>query len=266
MPEQRSLMQAKLGVGDHRELVDLVWPEIDKFKIEFSENKTYSCACTQFKNDIAQLAFHEEPEKLARIKDEVIAESILLAEQNPENPEFIKSAITAVQQKLSKSLSLGDYDEAMLHMNRSNELFNQYMQKSFDKLWVKVYYLEMKTWHALCLFQAKQKELLGEVCTNCIPLSNELRMISDCRLVGSASQLKLQTMALLCDAAASEDDTASEEERRQSRKKQILFILKDPDTPTTALSDYAGWIKLLDVPEDISSTLAEQLALRAGPL
>jgi hypothetical protein len=89
LPEQFLLMQRRLGVANYHELANNVWPEIDAFKLEFPGNKIQISACTQFKNDLAQLLYDSEPEKQFQVKEEVIAESIFLADKSPESPGFI---------------------------------------------------------------------------------------------------------------------------------------------------------------------------------
>ena len=251
-------MQRKLGVATYQELVTDIWSEMDAFKLEFPGNKTQISACTQFKNDVAQLLYYSEPEKQHRVKDEVIAESILLADQCPESPEFIKPALTAVQQRLDRSLSRGEYEDAIHHMSRADELFDKYLRKNFDTLWVKVYYLDMKTSHASCLLRAKQFERLENVCTDCLPICEELSKLSEFRVMCATCSLKIHTMRLLCS------DSANEDRRRADRIKQILFALENPETPTSALSTYATWIQAIKVPEEVSATLEKQLAVRSG--
>ncbi|MFO0381747.1 MAG: serine/threonine protein kinase [Pirellula sp.] len=258
IPEQFMQLQRKLGVTLHGELLESIWPEIDMFKLEFPGDKTQINACIQFKNDLAHLCFEKEPEKQCRIKDEVIAESILLADQNPQNPEFIKPALLAVQQRLLKCLTLGDYEKAVLHANRANELYDRYMRRSFDVLWVKNYYLEMKTQHAYCLLKTKQVGILERICIECIPLCGELIQIPEYRVVCSTCNLKLQTMLLLCEEAAGDNIG------RENRIKQILFTLQSPETPTTSLIHLGDWIQEIDAPKEISVTLQEQLTLRNG--
>jgi hypothetical protein len=258
LPEQFLFMQRKLGVANHHELVKDIWPEIEAFKHEFSRDKDQINACTQFKNDLAQLLYVSDPETLDRVKEEVIAESILLADQSPETPEYIKPALTAVQQRLSQSLTLGDYQNAIQYMKRADELFDKYLRKSFDTLWVKVYYLEMKTWHAYCLFLVRRFEHVEEVCLECLPHSEELSKLSEYRLMSVTCGLKLQTMLLLCS------DSVNEDRRSIDRLKQILFALESPETPTTALATYATWVKAIKVPDEVSKTLENQLALRSG--
>ena len=258
MPEQFSLMQRKLGVANYHQLVMNIWPEIDAFKQEFPGNKTQISACIQFKNDMSQLLYDKEPEKLLRVKDEVIEESMLLADQSPEAPEFIKPALTAVQQRLSRSLSQGDYEDAIHNMNRADELFEKYLRNSFDTLWVKIYYLEMKTWHAYSLLMARQFELAEKICSDCIPLCEDLSKLSDYRLMCATCGLKLHTMLLVCS------DSVTEERPPSDRINRILYTLESPETPTSALSTYSTWIQTVKVPEEIETTLEEQLALRSG--
>jgi hypothetical protein len=258
MPEQFSLMQRKLGVANYHQLVMNIWPEIDAFKQEFPGNKTQISACIQFKNDMSQLLYDKEPEKLLRVKDEVIVESMLLADQSPEAPEFIKPALTAVQQRLSRSLSQGDYEDAIHNMNRADELFEKYLRNSFDTLWVKIYYLEMKTWHAYSLLMARQFELAEKICSDCIPLCEDLSKLSDYRIMCATCGLKLHTMLFLCS------DSVSEERPASDRINRILYTLESPETPTSALSTYSTWIQTVKVPEEIETTLEKQLALRSG--
>lgn len=258
LPEQFALMQAKLGVSTYRDLVGNIWAEIDAFKREFPKNLVQICACAQFKNDVAQLLYDSDPETLYRVKDEVIAESTLLADQCPETPEFIKPALSAVQQRMAKSIRLRNYDHAIQHMNRADELFEKYLRKSFDTLWVKVNYVEMKTLHAYCLLMAERFETVGTVCLECLPIIEELSKISEYKVMSASCGLKLQTMLLLCS------DSINEGGKPSDGLRQILYTLESPETPTTALSIYASWIQDVQIPEEISKTLEYQLALRSG--
>ncbi|XZE19487.1 serine/threonine protein kinase [Pirellulaceae bacterium SH449] len=256
MAQQSELLSPTLGVSSIDELMQLIRPEIDYFMAEFPSNPKQINACLQFKSDLAHFFYHGETDERYRIQEEVISESIRLADMHPDEPMFIKPAINSLRHRVSEYHEAVNFDAAFPELERIDKLFETYLRSHFGTRWVKGYFAEVKLTHAQLMMDTERYDELEELCSQILPICEKLVLVPEYRLVMLCQILQLQTMLLRCEEAFDKQKIADQ------RLEMLVATLENPETPIHALTTYAAWAKPRSIPVRLSETVAKQIALR----
>jgi hypothetical protein len=154
-------------------IVDAMVSEIDQLLRDFRK-PDYEDACNQFKLEIAGMIQRQNPTRAAEMIQKVIADSTELAKRYPENPNYIKPALMAHWQLAHYVNERDDEELTLKHAANASYFFEQYLRPDFDKLWVRVLFMENEIWHQEVLFKYGRYDAALAISIKLQPIIDEL--------------------------------------------------------------------------------------------
>ncbi len=243
-------LASKTNISSGSEIVGAMVAEIDQLLRGFRK-PDYENACNQFRLEIAGMINHQNPAKAAEMIQKVIIDATEFAKQHPETPTYIKPALMAHWQLAHYANDRDDGELTLKHAAAASCFFEQHLGPLFDKLWVRVLFLENEIWHQNVLLKYRKYEAVLAISDKCQPIIDELIENPPYRVSATSRSFELHTAQYLSFTALGQMAKAEEELNKLQRAARSALEFESTRTNCHAYS--LDW----KLPESVTSILSK---------